>query len=198
MTLGLLDAIEQRADISQRHLAKHMDIALGLANSYLRRCAKKGWVKVCGAPANRYFYYLTPKGLKVKARLTAKFLSTSFQFYRQAGESCTRVFSKVLDDGYQDIALCGLSDLAEIAYLRAMDSTLKVTQLVEPKTKDECFFGLPIVSKPEADHMSCAFLITDITDPVTTATQLLAQKRALPVYFPDILGVHIDDLDRGL
>ena len=65
LTLELLDAIERRSDVSQRHLARQMGVALGLANSYLRRCAKKGLVKVREAPANRYFYYLTPKGFAV-------------------------------------------------------------------------------------------------------------------------------------
>ena len=61
LTLDLLDAIERQDNISQRHLARHMGIALGLTNSYLKRCVRKGLVKIHHVPANRYLYYLTPK-----------------------------------------------------------------------------------------------------------------------------------------
>ena len=70
LTLDLLNAIDQQSDLSQRHLARQMGIALGLTNSYLKRCARKGLVKVSEAPANRYLYYLTPKGFAEKARLS--------------------------------------------------------------------------------------------------------------------------------
>jgi len=73
LTLNLLGAIEQQDDVSQRHLAEHMGVALGMANSYLKRCVKKGWIKVTTAPANRYLYYLTPTGFAEKARLTGEF-----------------------------------------------------------------------------------------------------------------------------
>ena len=37
LTLEILEAIEQRDDLTQRHLADQMGVALGLANSYLKR-----------------------------------------------------------------------------------------------------------------------------------------------------------------
>ena len=77
LTLELLKAIDQKDDISQRHLAQQMGVALGLANSYLKRCVKKGWIKISTAPANRYMYYLTPTGFAEKPRKTADFVSTS-------------------------------------------------------------------------------------------------------------------------
>jgi DNA-binding MarR family transcriptional regulator len=92
LTLELLNAIDQRSDLSQRNLAQQMGIALGLTNSYLKRCARKGLVKVSEAPANRYLYYLTPKGFAEKARLTGRYLANSLTFYRQAGESCSAIF----------------------------------------------------------------------------------------------------------
>src|SRR3989338_5820861 len=88
--LEVLDAVGKRSDLSQRSLAGDMGIALGLANSYLKRCIRKGFIKISEAPANRYLYYLTPKGFTEKSRLTAKYLSYSFAFYRKAGDSCIR------------------------------------------------------------------------------------------------------------
>jgi DNA-binding MarR family transcriptional regulator len=67
----LLNAVERDAAASQRRLTSELDIALGLVNAYLKRCIKIGLVKVRHAPARRYAYYLTPKGLAEKSRLTS-------------------------------------------------------------------------------------------------------------------------------
>src|SRR5688500_20342209 len=106
----LLDAIERKSDVSQRHLASQLGVALGLANSYLKRCIRKGLIKISTAPANRYLYYLTPKGFAEKSRLTAKYLSNSFEFYRLAGESCMRVLSECEARSWRRVVLCGASD----------------------------------------------------------------------------------------
>jgi DNA-binding MarR family transcriptional regulator len=73
--LGLLAAVERDSALTQRHLARELGIALGLANAYLRRCTKKGLIKMRQAPLNRYAYYLTPRGFAEKSRLTAEYLS---------------------------------------------------------------------------------------------------------------------------
>ena len=86
LTLEILQAIEARSDVTQRHLADRMGVALGLMNSYLRRCVRKGLVKINQAPANRYLYYLTPKAFAEKSRLTAEYFAYSFSFYRTASE----------------------------------------------------------------------------------------------------------------
>ena len=62
ITLGLLNMVQGNSAMSQRSMAGDLGIALGLANSYLKRCVKKGLIKVSQAPAIRYVYYLTPNG----------------------------------------------------------------------------------------------------------------------------------------
>src|SRR6476469_3209987 len=84
IVLGLLESVERDGAQSQRRLAAQLGIALGLVNAYLKRCAKKGLVKVADAPAHRYAYYLTPQGFAEKSRLTMEYLSYSFGFFRRA------------------------------------------------------------------------------------------------------------------
>src|SRR5450432_3701377 len=90
--LGLLQSVERDGGQSQRRLAAELGIALGLVNAYLRRCIKKGLVKVSEAPARRYAYYLTPHGFTEKSRLTVEYLSSSFSFFRRAKADCAPVF----------------------------------------------------------------------------------------------------------
>ena len=82
--LGLLESVERDAGQTQRRLAAELGIALGLVNAYLKRCIKKGLVKVSEAPARRYGYYLTPQGFAEKSRLTVDYLSYSFSLFRSA------------------------------------------------------------------------------------------------------------------
>ena len=58
MTLSVLSAVEADSSVTQRSLASELGIALGLTNSYLKKCIDKGLVKIKQVPANRYAYYL--------------------------------------------------------------------------------------------------------------------------------------------
>ena len=51
ITLGLLNAVEENSAHTQRSMASELGIALGLANAYLKRCARKGLIKVQQIPA---------------------------------------------------------------------------------------------------------------------------------------------------
>lgn len=159
LTLELLQAIDQKDDISQRHLAQEMGVALGLANSYLKRCVKKGWIKMTTAPANRYLYYLTPNGFTEKARLTAEFFSTSLALFRESGEAYSSVFEGCVARGHKRVVLAGLSDLTEIALMRAMHSDIEVVAIYQPNANRNEFFGVPIVAQiPDAKEYDSVIL----------------------------------------
>src|SRR5271168_5328050 len=103
--LDLLNSVERDGGQSQRRLASELGIALGLVNAYLRRCIKKGLVKVNAAPARRYIYYLTPEGFAEKSRLTVEYLSVSFGFFRRAKAECSVVFATAAERGFSRLAL---------------------------------------------------------------------------------------------
>src|SRR5437764_2487496 len=124
--LGLLQSVERDGAQSQRRLAAQLGIALGLVNAYLKRCAKKGLVKVTDAPAHRYAYYLTPQGFAEKSRLTVEYLSFSFGFFRRAKADYALLFATARSRGFKQVALAGVSDLAEIAVICAVDSGVQI------------------------------------------------------------------------
>src|SRR6266849_5206268 len=105
IVLGLLNSVEHDGDRSQRLMAAELGIALGLVNAYLKRCVKKGHVKMQDAPARRYAYYLTPQGFAEKSRLTVQYLLDSFSFFRLAKIDCTRVFEAAKASGFGRLAL---------------------------------------------------------------------------------------------
>jgi DNA-binding MarR family transcriptional regulator len=161
--LDLLNSVERDGGQSQRRLASELGVALGLVNAYLRRCVKKGLVKVTETPARRYMYYLTPQGFTEKSRLTVEYLSVSFGFFRRAKAECGAVFGIAAERGFSRVALAGISDLAEIAMICAVDTGVKVTAVVDSKSALSHFVGLPVVPSFDTIVGSCdAVIITDL------------------------------------
>lgn len=198
LTLEILDAIEKKDDVSQRHLAREMGVALGLANSYLKRCVRKGYVKVTQAPANRYLYYLTPTGFAEKSRLTARYLSHSLSFYRKAGESCRRVFERCDQSGWRRLLLCGVSDLAEIATVRAIEhEALTIVGFCEMEQTRRQFLGRPVWSAPAAADPHDICVLTELADPAGSYQRLAGMVGRERVLVPDVLGVDLAGQQDG-
>src|SRR5690348_15830190 len=108
--LGLLHSVERDSTRSQRNMAAEFGVALGLINTCLRFCVRKGYVKVKRIPARRYAYFLTPKGMAEKSRLTVEHLSNSLSFFRQAREDCAKIFEVAESRGWHRLALVGAGE----------------------------------------------------------------------------------------
>ena len=164
-TLRILDAVARDGDQSQRVMAGETGVALGLANAYLRRCARKGWIKIREAPARRYLYYMTPQGFAEKARLTAEYLSSSFDMFRAARSECDAIITACDRRGIRKIALIGASDLAEVAALSVLGSKIEIVAVVDPKSNQSKLAGLPVVRSLDEIAKIDAVVVTDITQP---------------------------------
>lgn len=190
LTLEILEAIEEREDVTQRGIAQRSGVALGLANSYLKRCVRKGLVKMQQVPANRYLYYLTPKGFAEKSRLTVEYLSYSFTFYRRAGESLARLFEDCRVRGITRVGFYGISDLAEIAAIRALDQGVEVVAVCDTTAaRRDHFLGVKVVARLEDAPEVQTWVLTDFTAAGRTWRRLLATAGDTPVLAPDILGL---------
>jgi DNA-binding MarR family transcriptional regulator len=188
--LGLLEYVERGGEQSQRRLASELGVALGLANAYLRRCVKKGLVKVRQAPARRYAYYLTPRGFAEKSRLTVEFMSHSFALFRRAKSDCTAALESARARGYGRIALAGASDLAEIAAICALDGGFTITAVVDAAVMAERFAGAPVVRSMAAlTPPPDAVLITGLHDTAANMREAVAKFGADRVVVPALLGV---------
>ncbi len=192
LTLGILNAIERNEDVTQRNLASDLGVALGLANSYLKRCARKGYIKIQQAPANRYLYYLTPKGFSEKSRLSAKYLSTSFDFYRKASKSFTTIYQQSQSRGWDSILFCGLSELTEIAFIRVQEFDLRLVGILDDSTAIDKHLGLPVWHRYEdvPEHDAC--VLTTLEQAEETYKFLVSNRDSDSVFVPDILGLRTE------
>lgn len=76
--LKVLRLLESDPGLSQRDLARALDISLGKTNYCMRALLDKGLIKVQNFRQSknklRYAYLLTPVGLAEKSKLTAEYL----------------------------------------------------------------------------------------------------------------------------
>ena len=81
----VLRKIQKKPNSSQRELAKELDFSLGKLNYCLKALQAKGLVKIKNFSKNpnklNYFYYLTPKGLTEKTRMTLNFMKRKMKEY---------------------------------------------------------------------------------------------------------------------
>jgi len=189
VTLEILQAIENKKDVTQRHLADRLDVALGLTNSYLKRCVRKGLVKIHQAPANRYFYYLTPKGFTEKSRLTSEYLSSSFDFYRKASKSIIEIFQKYENKRETKIILCGISELTEISIVRAHEFPVLVTGILDFSSKKKEFLKLPVAKQLDIFDEFDVCIITALKNADEYFDFLFKNINKEKIMAPSILGI---------
>ena len=184
LTLGVLEAIDSKKSITQRSISKDLDMALGLVNSYLKRCVKKGFIKIQQAPKNRYLYYLTPKGFSEKAKLTAEFLTSSFTFFRKSRDQIEEILDHCNKKNWKRILLFGNSELAEITSLYSKNYEVQIIQVYNTSNlRDSKQDDFPPVSDLDA------IILTDLTSPQKSYEQLVMVYKSKPILVPKLLKV---------
>ena len=176
----ILVRVGESEHISQRTLAKELGIALGMTNAYVKRCVRKGLVKVSQAPPNRYLYYLTPEGFSEKSRLTAQYLSDSLTFFRRARVQYAEVFDYCTERGWSRLYFAGVSELGEIAILYARDRGFTLMGVIDQAEQGTAFMDLPVVARAEKPFD--AIVVTSVDNPQRAydkAVRAAGEARAL-------------------
>ncbi len=187
--LGVLTAVDRNANVSQRHISRELGVALGLANAYLRRCVKKGLIKIQQVPRRRYVYYLTPHGFAEKARLTGQYLSSSFNFFRSAREQMSELLAECAGKGWRRIVLAGASELAEVATLCVHDQDVELVAVLDYTHDGGRFSGLPIHRTLAECGPVDVVIVTNLMTPDKVFYDLGTQMSAERVLAPRLLRI---------
>lgn len=148
--LLVLDAIAHDQRITQRTLAAKLGIALGLTNIYLKRLIHKGYIKCINVQANRLLYLITPQGITEKTRLTYEFMDYSLDLYRDVRQHLSEVLRPCHANGAQRIAVYGVGEAAELAYLSLKEQGLEPVAIFSD-VGGGTFLGMPIRGLDECD-----------------------------------------------
>ena len=146
--LEILTAIEEGEPLTQRALAKRLGVALGLANLYLKRLARKGCIKIVEFPRKpaarkRLRYLLTPRGMSEKTRLTYEHMAYSLSLYRRARVRLRESLGQLSESGAKRIALYGIGEAAELAYLTLKELGLEPVGVFGAAAEGH-FLGFPV------------------------------------------------------
>ena len=165
--LQLIKEIEKGESVSQRTISKELGVALGFANTLIKKFVKKGFLKLSQAPMKRYAYYITPKGLVEKSRLTAQYLKSSLEFFKKSRIEFESEFLKIKDLEYDNVLIVGVGELAEIAIMASNLINIRINGVLDPKTSLKEFYGLKIFKSVRSIRLKGEkniFLITDMID----------------------------------
>lgn len=173
--LQLLNEVEKDAYITQRTLAKSLGVALGLTNLYLKRLARKGYIKITTIPRNRIKYLLTPHGMAEKSRLTYEYMQYSLYYYREVRAQLKQVLTGLSSTGCKRLAIYGTGELAELAYLTLQEMGLTLVGFVDGK-QEASFLSYPVSPLEELPNWDFdALLIADLQDVDKIQVSLMQQ-----------------------
>jgi DNA-binding MarR family transcriptional regulator len=144
-SLLLLDELSKNDEITQRALSSNLGVALGLVNSYIKNLASKGYITISSIPRNRYKYFITPKGIREKTRLTYEHLKNYTNLFKVARKDFQGLFIDIEGRGLKRIAFSGVDEITEIAFLSLKESELELVGVFDDKEAGKRFFGLEIL-----------------------------------------------------
>jgi EPS-associated MarR family transcriptional regulator len=91
----LMRLIEAHPEMSQRDVARELNISLGKVNYCLRALMRKGWIKARNFKNSNnkaaYMYLLTPRGVEEKASLAVRFLSIKVSEYERLRDEIEQI-----------------------------------------------------------------------------------------------------------
>lgn len=165
--LALLNKIQNGKNITQRSISKDLNVALGIANSLIKKFIKKGFLKFKHAPMKRYFYYLTPKGIVEKTKLTREYLKSSLQFYSNSRKEYEELLTVISKKKKKNLIFVGCSELTEIAILAARNISIEVNYIYSISFNRKIFCGIKVINnlKNNFNRENTLFLLTELNEP---------------------------------
>lgn len=128
--LDTLLEIEKNPSTTQRSLSRKLNISLGLTNAILKNLIKRGWIKAQKLSGRKILYLITPQGMaRVTNLLYDRFRETQ-KYYQYTKELINSYLNTVYQQGVREVAIYGINQLAEIAYLSLLDSPLRFHSII--------------------------------------------------------------------
>lgn len=176
-SLQILEEIDSSQSPSQRDLARRLDMSLGLVNSFIKRLARKGYLKVTTIPRNRVKYILTPTGFAEKSRLTYEFIQYSFHFYKRALGNFQSLLNELEKKGVKHLVFYGANDLAEIAFISLKATDIKLVGIVDDLRQGGKFLDLTVKSTGELSTLEFDRIIITTVDSKQAIYNKLREKK---------------------
>jgi len=95
----LMRVIDMNPQMTQRELSANLGLSLGKINFLIKAMIEKGFIKADNFKNSKnkiaYLYYLTPKGIEEKTKITYSFLKCKLVEYEKLEEEIRRLKQEV-------------------------------------------------------------------------------------------------------
>ena len=162
LVLEILKHVETTPILNNRMAAAKLGCSVKLSHELLKKMVCKGLLHVQKLHSRRWDYFLTPKGIAEKARITREFLMFSKFFYHEARKASSMLCRRLHEQGIRKVAFIGSGDLAEIVYLGVREWKLELVEVFDDRAGE--FFGVKARSFSAADGSIAEAMIICIYD----------------------------------
>ena len=138
----------------------------------------RGKTKEMNIDEHSYSYAQRESNFSEKSRLTFKFLTNSFDFFRQAKNECTKIFENCKKNKFKNLAIIGKGDLVEIALLLSKKYFFNIKIL---KTSD---------LKNQKNFYYDAIIILEIFEPQKIYNQIKKKIDKKKILAPNLLRIN--------
>lgn len=155
---NILEKLSDSDRISQRQLSSQLGINVASINFAIKKLTKRGLIKVLGTNPRKIRYILTSKGITEKTQIAYNFLNRNFRFYKAVRKDVESKIQEIPFNGQTRVALYGVTDLMEIAYLVIQDKELDLVAVVDDEMKIR-IFGYHVIGLEEISTCSPDYLL---------------------------------------
>ncbi len=125
----ILEHVEESPELNNRIAASKLGCSVKLAHKILKGLVTRGSLHIKKHNSRHWEYFLTPSGLKDKAKLAYEFLDFSMYFFHEARKKSSKVCKDILLEKKKTVAIIGTGELAEIAYLGIKEWNLEIVKV---------------------------------------------------------------------
>jgi DNA-binding MarR family transcriptional regulator len=142
--LRLLEEVESSPEVSQRHLARQLNVALGVANLLVRTLVRKGYIRASRVRWKRWVYVLTPAGIAHKVQLTLDYIERFVDHYRRVRNLLRTELEGLNIASDSRIAIYGTTEFAEMIYLALRELGVAKIDFFDRDRGERKFLGEPV------------------------------------------------------
>lgn len=188
----ILEHIESTPLLNNRMVAKKLGCSVKLAHDLLRKMVDRGYLHIKKVHSRRWDYFLTPKGISEKIRLTYEFLQFSMQFYKDARKKSSQLCRNFAESGLTKVAIFGAGDLAEVVYLGIKEWNIELIDIFDDDV--EKFLNHKVKKTKELEFSKAEAIIVCTYDPQKPMDENFMPeniKANIPLY--NIFGEKLSD-----
>ncbi len=165
----ILKTIEEDSSVSQRKLSSQMRINVASVNFALKSLIQKGYVTMEGVNQRRTKYYITPDGMREKAKLAYMSFERNIQYSNEIRKNIESQILMKTNGREANIAIYGTCELSELVYIvvskmgcNFFGFFLEASRITNEKIFD---YSVQEITRLGDNKNECLLLITDELSP---------------------------------